>query len=346
MRGASIIAAVATALLVPLSSAKCAHNDAAGNAAIAGCGDLEEVTKCFESGAKSTELFDCLVSSGCTEGQAEVAQPWHDGDCEDVNAHGGDLRRRQAVRRSQPKITAIPTVAPRRAQEGEMTIATVPPVTAMAQAESTPLVCLKTEILDTTECVTLTENGSPSTKCQPTTTESIGCNDGLICSKDPKGLTLCMKSEAPNLSGIIVSGCLSAAFCAMFGSVLFMSCRTRSRNRLAEKQREAMLIANGSKLGPSASEAHLPLMQPQAAQATHNRDVSADYSAPRSYGGRPNSRRASPSGSPFRDVSANRGSNVLTKSPPTAPGSGDMGLNTEARNPLNMEDNDIGYNRH
>lgn len=345
MRGASIIAAVATALLVPLSSAKCAHNDNAANAAIAGCGDLQEVAKCFASGVKSTQLFDCLVSSGCTEGQAETVQPWHDGDCEDVQANGGDLRRRQAIRRSQPKITAIPTVAPRRAQEGEVTIATVPAVTAMQQAEGSP-VCLKTEIIDTTECVTLTVGGSPSTKCQPTTTESIGCNDGLICSKDSKGITLCMKSLPPDLSGIIVSGCLSAAFCAMFGSVLFMSCRTRSRNRLAEKQREAMLIASGSKLGASASEAHLPLMQPQAAQAGHGRDASADYSAPRPYSGRPNSRRASPSGSPFRDVSASRGSNVLTKSPPPAPGSGDMGLSTEARNPLNMDDNDIGYNRH
>lgn len=346
MRGASIITAVATALLVPLSSAKCAHSDAAGNAAIAGCGDLQEVTECFASGVKATELFDCLLSSGCNERQAEAVQSWHDGDCEDDHANGGDLRRRREVRRAEAKITAIPTVAPRYPQEGEMTIATVPQITAMAQDENTPLVCLKTDIIDTTECVTFTEGGSPSTKCQPTTTESIGCNDGLICSKDPKGLTLCMKSEPPNLAGIIVSACLSGAFCAMFGSVLFMCCRTRSRNRLAEKQREAMLIANGSKLGPSASEAHLPLMQPQAAQATHNRDVSADYGGPRPYGGRPNSRRASPSGSPFRDVSASRGSNVLTKSPPTAPGSGDMGMNTEARNPLNMEDNDIGYNRH
>ncbi|KAL5344234.1 hypothetical protein ACLOAV_010804 [Pseudogymnoascus australis] len=344
MRGASIIAAVATALLVPLSSAKCAHNDAAGNAAIAGCGDLKEVAKCLESGIKSTQLFDCLVSSGCTEGQAETVQPWHDGDCEDVQANGGDLRRRQAVRRSQPQITAIPTVAPRRAQEGAVTIATVPAVTALAQAAST-LTCLKTEIIDTSACVTFTEAGTPTSTCQPTTTESIGCNDGLICSKDPKGITLCMESKAPDLVGIIVSCVLAGAFCAMFGSVLFMSCRTRSRQRLAEKQREAMLIAGGAKLGASASEAHLPLMQPQAAQAGHDRDVSADYSAPRSYGGRPNSRRASPSGSPFRDVSATRGSNVLTKSPPP-PGSGDVGLNTEARNPLNMEDNDIGYNRH
>ncbi|OBT74987.1 hypothetical protein VF21_06352 [Pseudogymnoascus sp. 05NY08] len=245
-----------------------------------------------------------------------------------------------------PQITAIPTVAPRRAQEGSVTVATVPAVTFLARAD-TSLTCLKTQILDTTECATLTnEAGSAtSTNCQATTTESIGCNDGLICSKDSKGLTLCMKSEAPNLAGIIVSACLSAAFCAMFGSVLFMCCRTRSRNRLAEKQREAMLIASGSKLGPSASEAHLPLMQPQVAQAGHNRDVSADYSTTRAYG-RPNSRRASPSGSPFRDVSASRGSNVLTKSPPPAPGSGDVGLNTEARNPLNMDDNDIGYNRH
>ncbi|KFZ18556.1 hypothetical protein V501_01153 [Pseudogymnoascus sp. VKM F-4519 (FW-2642)] len=245
-----------------------------------------------------------------------------------------------------PQITAIPTVAPRRAQEGAVTIATVPAVTALAQ-EATSLTCLKTEIIDTTECATYTnEAGSPtSTQCQPTTTESIGCNDGLICSKDTKGLTLCMKSQPPDLAGIIVSGCLSAAFCAMFGSVLFMCCRTRSRNRLAEKHREAMLIASGSKLGASASEAHLPLMQPQVAQAGHGRDVSADYGAPKGYG-RPNSRRASPSGSPFRDVSASRGSNVLTKSPPPAPGSGDVGLNTEARNPLNMDDNDIGYNRH
>ncbi|KFZ11527.1 hypothetical protein V502_07508 [Pseudogymnoascus sp. VKM F-4520 (FW-2644)] len=338
MRGASIIVAVATVLLVPLSSAKCSNSDSAGNAAIAGCGDLEEVAKCFASGIKSTQLFDCLVSSGCTEGQAETVQPWHDGDCEDVQANGGDLRRRQAARRSVPKITAIPTVAPRRA---EATVATVPAVTALAQ-EST-LVCLKTELIDTSSCATVTTDGSTSTNCQATTTESIGCNDGLICSKDSKGLTLCMKSQAPDLAGIIVSACLSAAFCAMFGSVLFMSCRTRSRQRLAEKQREAMLIASGAKLGASASEAHLPLMQPQAAQAGHNRDASADYSAPRSYGGRPNSRRASPSGSPFRDVSASRGSNVLTKSPP--PGSGDVGLN-EARNPLNLEDNDIGYNRH
>ncbi|KFX92072.1 hypothetical protein O988_07439 [Pseudogymnoascus sp. VKM F-3808] len=336
MRGASIIAAVATALLVPLSSARC------DNAALDLCGDLEESAKCFASGAESTVLFDCLVSSGCTEEHARNVQQFHDNDCVD-NTNGGDLRRRQAVRRSVPKITAIPTVAPRRAQEGEMSIATVPPVTALAQdAAPTPLQCLKTEIIDTTQCVTFTDGSSPSTKCQPTTTESIGCNDGLICSKDPKGLTLCMESQAPPLSGVIVSACLAAAFCAMFGSVLFMSCRTRSRNRLAEKQREAMMIANGSKLGASASEAHLPLMQPQAAQATHNRDVSADYSAPRAYG-RPTSRRASPSGSPFRDVSASRGSNVLTKSPPP---SGDVGLNTEARNPLNMEDNDIGYNRH
>ncbi|KFY31920.1 hypothetical protein V493_00678 [Pseudogymnoascus sp. VKM F-4281 (FW-2241)] len=345
MRGASIIAAVATALLVPLSSAKCAHNDAASDAAIAGCGDVEEVAKCFASGVKSTQLFDCLVSSGCTEGQAETVQPWHDGDCKVLQANDGDLRRRQAVRRSMPKITATPTVAPRFAQEGEMTIAAVPQVTALEQAAEKP-VCLKTKTIETSFCETITEAGSPTTKCLPTTTESIGCNDGLICSKDPKGITLCMESKAPDLVGIIVSACLSVAFFAMFGSVLFMSCRTRSRQRLVEKQREAMLIANGAKLGASASEAHLPLMQPQAAQAGHNRDVSADYSAPRTYGGRPNSRRASPSGSPFRDVSSTRGSNVLTKSPPPAPGSGDMGLGTEARNPMNMEDNDIGYSRH
>ncbi|OBT42242.1 hypothetical protein VE00_07761 [Pseudogymnoascus sp. WSF 3629] len=246
-----------------------------------------------------------------------------------------------------PQITAIPTVAPRRAQEGTVTIATVPAFTALARAATTSLTCLKTEIISTTSCATLTnEAGSAtSTNCQATTTESIGCNDGLICTKDTQGLTLCMRSQAPDLSGIIVSGILSAAFCAMFGSVLFMCCRTRSRNRLAEKHREAMLIASGSKLGASASEAHLPLMQPQVAQAGHNRDVSADYNTTRAYG-RPNSRRASPSGSPFRDVSTSRGSNVLTKSPPPAPGSGDVGLNTEARNPLNMDDNDIGYNRH
>ncbi|OBT67109.1 hypothetical protein VE03_04530 [Pseudogymnoascus sp. 23342-1-I1] len=342
MRGASIIVAVATALLIPLSSAKCAHNNAAGNAAIAGCGDVQEVEKCLASGMKSTQLFDCLVSSGCTEGQAETVQPWHDGDCEDVQANGGDLRRRQAVRRSQPKITAIPTVAPRHPEEGAVTIATVPGFTAFARAE-TSLTCLKTSSISTSACSTVTTDGSTTTSCQATTTESIGCNDGLICTLDAQGTTLCMESQAPDLAGIIVSCVLGAAFFAMFGSVLFMSCRTRSRQRLAEKQREAMLIASGAKLGASASEAHLPLMQPQAAQGGHNGDTSGDYST-RPYGGRPNSRRASPSGSPFRDVSASRGSNVLTKSPP--PGSGDVGLNTEARNPLNMEDNDIGYNRH
>ncbi|KFY20432.1 hypothetical protein V491_03722 [Pseudogymnoascus sp. VKM F-3775] len=207
MRGASIIAAVATALLVPLSSANCAQNDSAGNAAIAGCGDLEEVSKCFASGVKSTQLFDCLVSSGCTEGQAETVQHWHDGDCEDVQANGGDLRRRQAVRRSQPKITAIPTVAPRRAEGLAVTIATVPAFTAFARAD-TSLTCLKTELIDTSQCVTSTVDGSVSTTCQATTTESIGCNDGLICSKDDQGLTLCMESQAPNLAGIIVSACL------------------------------------------------------------------------------------------------------------------------------------------
>lgn len=350
MHETPIIAVMATALLAPFMSAKCAYNEAGTegseiSAVIATCDNQDAVAECF-AGMKTTQLYDCLISSGCNEKQANIIQLWHDIDCEDVQASSGDRRRRQAIRRVAAPVTDV-AIVPRATPLAQ-------PITARQERPfPTPLVCLTTTMIPTSNCITTTEAEKVGTFCQPTTSPSVSCNEGLMCSRTSTGDTVCMVIEnTPNLAGIIVSGFLGLCFFLMFGSVLFMSIRSRSRTRRAEKQKEAMLIASGAKsdLRATASEtnleARLPLMQQQALPI-HNRDVSGDYSGPRPYSERRgNSRRASPGGSPFRD-SSSMGTSSLSANPAAyGSGSGDVGLSTEARNPLNLEDNDTGYRRH
>jgi len=279
MRGASIILAAASALLIPSISAECAHDSPKDLAILAACGNQNEIANCLTEGEKC--LYGCLVSSGCENADAQSFKVWYDNGCEEVRSFDGDLRRRQLIGTSAATVPTTPQVT---TTESAVT------VTALAQTTAeAPLVCLTTAMVSVTLCVTPTDVGAIGTTCIPTSTPSVSCNKGLYCTTTATGQNTCMRIEnTPPLSGIIASSCLGAALAAMMGSLIFMACRSRVATRKARKQAEALAIAGGSnlRLGSSAmasSEAYLPLIHAQAPDG-HRGDISADYAGGTGYG--------------------------------------------------------------
>lgn len=351
MRGASVLLAAASGLLIPSISAKCTYNepnveDSVINAWIAGCGQEPEVARCFAEGLKSMELYNCLVASGCDDEQAAFVQPWFDNNCEEVQSSNGELRLRQAGRRAaaaeakaeaeSPKATAAAAAAttePKPTTPAPITT-NAPYATIFARAtatsETTSLVCLTTSLIPTSKCFQ-PNTDSPSTTCTPTTEATIKCNAGLLCqSGDDGGMNCMVMQNTPILSGIIVSACLGAFFAGLFGTVTFMSCRSRVATRKAQKLRDAELDAKS--LGATAamaSEVYAPLIQEQAPGAF----------AAGGYGDKGNS-RLSPSAS-YQDMSSMRSVSPMRK---PVVGLGEEGFG-DARNPMNPDDNDIGYGR-
>ncbi|KAH9904103.1 hypothetical protein F4778DRAFT_81930 [Xylariomycetidae sp. FL2044] len=232
---------------------QCLRDGAEKLAEAAACGDKGSLKNCFQNVPEfinARDLESCFRNAGCTSAESGIEAKYMIKKCDDGQSTA-ELRRRI------PDPMPAPTPAPEDATTTDATTTDAATADATTTAASIITDCSSEKSTDIETCpVQSTGTASGQTlPCFTTTIPTSVCRDGLLCMKDSKGLDTCMQRvDSLDTGATIVTIILALAAASTVGTIVFLCCRDKQRDKRTRARAEAAAIAKANAIsGPPAA---------------------------------------------------------------------------------------------